>query len=91
MKRIDRLLIKVNKAYKKNSRGLYMAFVIQQEDGSWEAQGQLWNGKTGSGTKTLKINYSTQEEAVESINKLAAEYPNKEEILVFIFYLNRTT
>lgn len=84
MKRIDRLLMRAIEEYRQNSSGLDIAFVIEQEDGSWEAKGQLWDGKKGSGTQEVSSIHSTQEEAIEAINQLAEEYPSKEDLLIFI-------
>lgn len=83
MKKIDRLLLQANNTYKKNTSGLYMAFVTKHEDKSWRAQVQLWN-KANNKTYVLNSFHDTIREAIETINQLAAQYQNNEDILIFV-------
>lgn len=85
MQRIDRLLLKAQKIYGTKGKALHLAFVTEEE-GRYKAVGQLWNGKDGSLQQEDCVTswHDTQEEAIEAIHKIAEEYPNREDVLIFL-------
>lgn len=73
MQRVDRLLIKVRRAYGETDKQLSIAFIDYETDGEhagqWKARADLWDGKEGSFKPEDRITsyHSTQEEAIEAI------------------------
>lgn len=76
MQRVDRLLIKVRRAYGQTNKQLHLAFVSYIPDGDhkgeWEAIAELWDGVEGdeeSITEEDRITsyHSTEEEAIDAI------------------------
>lgn len=80
MKRIDRLLIKAKKE-KQGSSGLYLAFIVKQQDGSWTATGHI-KDRSGKAAEAIQSTHSTEEEAIAAINQLAELHPNKEDLVI---------
>ena len=73
MQRVDRLLIKVRRAYGQSDKQLSLAFIDYVTDGEhagqWKARADLWDGKEGSFKPEDRVTsyHSTQEEAIEAI------------------------
>lgn len=73
MQRVDRLLIKVRRAYGETDKQLSIAFIDYMTDGEhagqWRARADLWDGKEGSFKTEDRITsyHSTQEEAIKAI------------------------
>lgn len=73
MQRVDRLLIKVRRAYGQTDKQLDIGFIDYMTDGEhkgeWRARADLWDGKEGSFKPEDSIisYHSTQEEAVKAI------------------------
>ena len=73
MQRVDRLLIKVRRAYGQTDKQLSIAFIDYETDGEhagqWKARADLWDGKEGSFKPEDRITsyHSTEEEAIEAI------------------------
>lgn len=67
MQRVDRLLIKVRRAYGQSDKQLSLAFIDYVRDGEhagqWQARADLWDGKEGSFKPEDRITsyHSTQE------------------------------
>lgn len=84
MKTIDKLIIK---AKKKHGVGrLVNAFIYpsEVEPEKWIADGRIWNGKPGSGIVQEACTCVSKDEALKALEELAEQYPNNENICVFI-------
>lgn len=81
MKTLDRLLIKAKKHH--GTDRLSLAFIRPDGD-MWLADGRIWNGKKGSGEKSITSKHNTIDEAVQAINELAERYPNHKDIVIIV-------
>ena len=65
MRRVDRLLIKVQEAYRLDALQLSIAFLEKDPvSGKWNAIADLWDGKPQGETKRLTMVCDTEEEAL---------------------------
>lgn len=84
MQKVDRLLAKAKKAVQRNAERFFMGFVEPDPDtGKWTAQGQLVGGRI-DGVRQIFTEHDTMEAAVAALHALAAEYPNYEDVPIFI-------
>lgn len=73
MQRVDRLLLKVRRAYGQTDKQLSLAFVSYETNGEhkgeWKAVAVLWDGVEGSQKPEDHITsyHSTKEEAIDAI------------------------
>lgn len=82
MQRIDKLLIKAQRAAK---GGLELILAMVVPDGnSWAAVVHLWDGKNGHSPTIQQSTWPTMDAAVEHIHELANEYPNSRDVPIII-------
>lgn len=92
MKTIDRLIIKAKRknGIERLSNGIErlsngVIFPSEAEPGKWLARGDLWNGISGSGIRSIYCGeYDSIDEAAEAINKLGEQYPNNKDVVILI-------
>ena len=83
MNRIDRLIIKVQRAAAHSGPELYLAFVEPNGD-SWTAVAHLRDRVQGHDPTIQRATYATMEAAVEHIRAMAREYPNSRDVPIII-------
>ena len=71
MRRVDRLLIKVQEAYRLDALQLSIAFLEKDPvSGKWNAIADLWDGKPQGETKRLTMVCDTEEEALVAVDEV---------------------
>lgn len=85
MKLVDQLIIKAKKWAHNRPERLIQAFITFDESSSlYKADCRIWNGIKGSGSSSIVSEHETQQEAINAIYRVADEYPNKNDIRIFI-------
>ncbi len=79
MKLLDRLVIKAKQQVNNNSEKLHLVF-IHFEDEMYIADCRLWNGKKGSGTRSIILKADTIEALLLVIEELSEQYPSNTDI-----------
>ena len=83
MKQVNRLIQKVKDYVQAKAERLIMAWVTPLDNGMYESECHLWAGTTGSG-RVIVTSHNSLDEAMEHIERIAAEYPNKyEEVNIY--------
>ena len=71
MRRVDRLLLKVQEAYRLDALQLSVAFVEKDhKSGKWTAIADLWDGKPQGETQRLTMVCDTEEEALAAVDEV---------------------
>ncbi len=83
MKHIDRLIIKAKNTVKLYDERLVNSF-IEFDGNKYIVDCRVWNGKKGSGTRSIINKCDTLEDAEIIINDIADKYPNDKDIIIFI-------
>ena len=73
MRKVDRLLIKVQEAVKLDAMQVSVAFVEPDGD-KWKAIVDLWDGVPSGKAERLILNADTQEEALAAIDEVQATH-----------------
>jgi hypothetical protein len=84
MKHIDRLIIKAKKTCGITELRFSLGMVYPIDGDKWVARGQLWNyipcGKPGHRLEIATCTCNSVEDAIEALEQLSEEYPNKEDV-----------
>lgn len=74
MRRIDRLIMKVQEAQRLDDMALSVAFIDAQSNGKWKVIADLWDGVPYPNAKSqrLEMEYDTLEEAEQAVKDLEA-------------------
>lgn len=84
MKHIDRLIIKARKQVNLKAERLIQAFMYGDDvKGVYIVDCRLWNGIKGSGTRQILSGHQTEDEAWNQLDKIADEYPNDKDVVIF--------
>ena len=71
MRRVDRLLIKIQDAQRIDAMQLCTALIGQKtETGEWEVYADLWDGREGGKTERLTMKFDTLEEAKNAVHEI---------------------
>lgn len=73
MRRIDRLMLKIQQAERLDELQLAVALVGKRtESGKWEVYADLWDGKTSGKTERITMEFDTLEEAEKAVAEIEA-------------------
>lgn len=73
MRRVDRLLLKIQEAQRLDDLQLAVALIGKRtESGKWEVHADLWDGKTGGKTERLTMEFDTLPEAEKAVAEVEA-------------------
>lgn len=71
MRRIDRLLLKIQQAERLGELTLAVALIGKRtESGKWEVYADLWDGKTSGKTQRITMEFDTLEEAEKAVDEI---------------------
>lgn len=71
MRRVDRLLLKIQQAEKLDELQLCIALIGKRtESGKWEVHADLWDGKIGGKLERLTMEFDTLEEAQNAVAEI---------------------
>ena len=71
MKRVDRLLFKIQELERLDDMQLCVAIVgFNADTQKWQAIADLWDGVPGGRMQRLTMEYDSQEEAVKAVNEI---------------------
>lgn len=71
MRRIDRLMLKIQQAERLDELQLAVALVGKRtESGKWEVYADLWDGKTSGKTERITMEFDTLEEAEKAVAEI---------------------
>lgn len=87
MNRLDKLIIKAKKVCGTTELRLSYGMIFPIDGGKWKAEGSLWNYipyKLGSRFEKASCICESVEEAIEALEQLGEQYPNKEDITIVI-------
>lgn len=84
MRRIDRLMLKIQQAERLDELTLAVALIGKRtESGKWEVYADLWDGKTSGKTQRITMEFDTLEEAQKAVDEIeAAHAPTGQRIRV---------
>lgn len=73
MRRIDRLLLKIQQAERLNELTLSVVLIGKRtKSGKWEIYADLWDGKTKGKTQRLTMEFDALEEAQKAVDEIEA-------------------
>ena len=73
MRRVDRLLLKIQEAQRLDEMQLAVALIGKRtESGKWKVYADLWDGKFGGKTERLTMEFDTLEEAQKAVAEVEA-------------------
>ncbi len=84
MNRLDRLIIKAKKKQGCDRLILGMVSESEEEPGKWIARADIWNGKKGSGVRSLNEPCDSIDEAVDKLHMLSCAFPNNKDIVIIV-------
>lgn len=88
MNRLDKLIIKAKKVCGTTELRLSYGIIYPIDGGKWKAEGSLWNyiphNKFGSRFEKASCICDSVEDAIEALEQLGEQYPNKEDITIII-------
>lgn len=71
MRRVDRLLLKIQQAERLDELQLAIAFIGKRtESGKWEVYADLWDGKQSGKTQRLTMEFDTLDEAQKAVAEI---------------------
>ena len=71
MRRVDRLLLKIQQAERLDALQLAVALIGKRtESGTWEVYADLWDGKFGGKTQRITMEFDTLEEAQNAVAEI---------------------
>lgn len=71
MRRVDRLLLKIQQAERLDTLQLAVALIGKRtESGKWEVYADLWDGKFGDKTQRITMEFDTLEEAQNAVAEI---------------------
>ena len=71
MRRVDRLLLKIQQAERLDALQLAVALIGKRtESGKWEVNADLWDGKIGGKTQRITMEFDTLEEAQNAVAEI---------------------
>lgn len=73
MRRVDRLLLKIQDAQRLDEMQLCVAMIGKRtKSGKWEVYADLWDGKTVGKVERLTMEFDTLEEAKNAVDEIEA-------------------